>query len=76
MNFTKPLEHFVRVFDVEIDDKSDEELMYMIRTGKKKIEELSDLVKESTKIAKQVNNIEAGIAVLLKKLDEGVNEDS
>jgi len=76
MDFTKPIEHFIRVFDVEIDDKSDEQLMHMIRAGKKKIEDLSDLVKESAKIAKQVNDIEAGIYILLKKLDEGVNEDS
>jgi hypothetical protein len=73
LDFTKTEETFTRVFGEEITNKTDNQLMSMVREAKKEIEGLSDLSDLSSKVRKTIEGIQAGINTLTSKLD---GEDS
>lgn len=76
MNFTVGKQDFTRVFGEEITDITDDMLMTRIRRANQEIESLKDLEKTSKKVAAQIKTIRAGIKVLVKKLDEGMEDDT
>ena len=58
------------VFGHTLGDKSKDQLMIIIRMAKQQSDSLSDLVDTSTYVAKQVADIDAGIALCVKALDK------
>jgi len=71
LDFNKKSGTFIRVYGVELTDKTDDQLMSMIREAKEHIKSLEDLKDVSTKVASKIKEVEASIKTMVTKLDSG-----
>ena len=71
LDFNKKSGAFIRVYGVELTDKTDDQLMSMIREAKEHIKSLEDLKDVSKKVASKIKEVEASIKTMVTKLDSG-----
>ena len=71
LDFNKKSGAFIRVYGVELTDKTDDQLMSMIREAREHIKSLEDLKDVSKKVASKIKEVEASIKTMVTKLDSG-----
>lgn len=69
LDYSKPVEKVVRVFGYEITKATDELLIEMIREATEYIHRNQDIANLSKKVADQLSEVQVGIDLLVKQLD-------